>query len=234
MGRPDEIVHEPNSPTTMFKDWISGTDFSCLGGRAAVRREQLTCVELRTMSDMDSTRRLHGQLVEFVRARRPEETDFGSFAAIFEEPQRQSEEEFEKALWGQLEMLHDVDREKYEWARGVSSDPHSPRFAYSVAGHPFFVVGLHSQASRISRRFPYPVLVFNSHLQFDRLKQSGLYASLQTKIRARELRIQGSVNPNLSDFGQNPESVQYSGRANPERWRCPWSGGSVGIEEAGQ
>ncbi|RAO04285.1 hypothetical protein GUI43_03200 [Micromonospora noduli] len=231
MARQDEFVQKSGRLTSAFEDWIAGTAFSCLGARASVRQKQLYCVELKSMLDVDSTRELHREIVDFVDQARLHETRFSSFAAIFENPRRLSETEFEHTLWAQLAMLRQVDREKYAWAPGVSSDPHSLDFAYSVAGHPFFVVGLHSQASRISRRFTHPVLVFNSHIQFDQLKQEGLYASLQDKIRARELRLQGSINPNLADFGEQPEAPQYSGRPQPAEWRCPISGGSATFDE---
>ncbi|MGC4769629.1 guanitoxin biosynthesis heme-dependent pre-guanitoxin N-hydroxylase GntA [Micromonospora sp. DT44] len=230
MARQDDFAQKSRPPTSAFEDWIDGTAFSCLGARASLRQKQLYCVELKSMLDLDSTRELHREIVGFVDRTRLHETRFSSFAAIFENPRRLSEVEFEHTLWTQLAMLRQVDREKYAWAPGVSSDPHALDFAYSVAGHPFFVVGLHSQASRISRRFTHPVLVFNSHKQFDQLKQDGLYASLQDKIRARELRLQGSINPNLADFGEQPEALQYSGRPQPAEWRCPISGASATFD----
>ncbi|MEU7928247.1 guanitoxin biosynthesis heme-dependent pre-guanitoxin N-hydroxylase GntA [Micromonospora sp. NPDC049801] len=230
MARQDEFAQKSRPLTSAFEDWIDGTAFSCLGARASLRQKQLYCVELKSMLDVDSTRELHREIVGFVDRTRLHETRFSSFAAIFENPRRLSEAEFEQTLWTQLAMLRQVDREKYAWAPGVSSDPHALDFAYSVAGHPFFVVGLHSQASRISRRFTHPVLVFNSHKQFDQLKQDGLYASLQDKIRARELRLQGSINPNLADFGEQPEALQYSGQPQPAEWRCPISSASATFD----
>ncbi|MGV9214273.1 guanitoxin biosynthesis heme-dependent pre-guanitoxin N-hydroxylase GntA [Micromonospora sp. RB23] len=234
MARQDEFAQNSRPLTSAFEDWIEGTAFSCLGARASVRQKQLYCVELKSMLDVDSTRELHREIVGFVDRTRLHETRFSSFAAIFENPRQLSEVEFEHTLWTQLAMLRQVDREKYAWAPGVSSDPHALDFAYSVAGHPFFIVGLHSQASRISRRFTHPVLVFNSHQQFDQLKQDGLYASLQDKIRARELRLQGSINPNLADFGEQPEALQYSGRPQPAEWRCPISSASATFDGMAQ
>ncbi|MDQ6747348.1 MAG: YqcI/YcgG family protein [Candidatus Dormibacteraeota bacterium] len=35
------------------------------------------------------------------------------------------------------------------------------------------------------------------------------------------MRLQGSLNPNLSNYGDRPESRQYSGRAVGDAWRCP-------------
>jgi len=34
--------------------------------------------------------------------------------------------------------------------------------------------------------------------------------------------VQGSLNPNLADFGERSEARQYSGREVEEHWRCPF------------
>ncbi|MFL6514134.1 MAG: YqcI/YcgG family protein, partial [Chthoniobacterales bacterium] len=59
---------------------------------------------------------------------------------------------------------------------------------------------------------------------FERLRTDGKWKKMQTAIRARELVLQGSVNPMLSDFGQESEARQYSGRAVPEDWSPPAGG----------
>ncbi len=98
----------------------------------------------------------------------------------------------------------------------------SPKFSLSLAGHPFFVIGLHPGASRIARRFAWPAMVFNSHVQFDRLREDGRYTKMQKATRARDLALQGSINPNLADFGTAPETRQYSGRKVEADWKCPF------------
>ena len=86
----------------------------------------------------------------------------------------------------------------------------------------FFVIGLHPASSRRARQFPWPTLVFNAHKQFDRLKADGRYPKMQAAIRVREMAWQGSLNPNLSDFGARSEARQYAGRAVEDNWRCPF------------
>lgn len=132
---------------------------------------------------------------------------------------------FEEMLWKQLDGLHAIDVDSgLGWNSTVSADPASPDFSMSIAGHAFFVIGLHSGASRIARRFPMPALVFNSHLQFNRLKADGRYAKMQAATRERDLGLQGSINPNLADHGQASEARQYSGRPVGNAWKCPFSG----------
>ena len=83
------------------------------------------------------------------------------------------------------------------------------------------MIGLHPGASRQARRFETPVLVFNSHRQFQRLRADGRYAKMQKATRGRDVALQGSINPNLADFGTASEARQYSGRAVEPHWACP-------------
>ena len=46
---------------------------------------------------------------------------------------------------------------------------------------------------------------------------------MQETIRHRDLQLQGTINPMLSDFGERSEARQYSGRIVEENWRAPFS-----------
>ncbi|MBV8602546.1 MAG: YqcI/YcgG family protein, partial [Candidatus Eremiobacteraeota bacterium] len=129
---------------------------------------------------------------------------------------------FERALWHQLQQLNELDRQWFDWDPAVSSDPHDSKFSFSFAGQAFFVVGLHPNSSRQTRRFAWPTLVFNAHEQFKALRAAGLFESLQRQIRTRELRLQGSLNANLADYGDASEARQYSGREVEPLWKCPF------------
>jgi FPC/CPF motif-containing protein YcgG len=95
-------------------------------------------------------------------------------------------------------------------------------FSFSLAGNAFFIVGLHPEASRVARRFAWPTLVFNAHVQFEMLKRDGQFLSLQSKIRQRDIALQGSINANLADFGHHSEARQYAGRETEADWKCPF------------
>jgi len=123
--------------------------------------------------------------------------------------------------------MHDRDRRDYAWDVSVSADPAHNDFSLSIAGRAFFVVGLHSAASRLARRAPMPCLVFNFHEQFEALKDSGKFSSMQTAIRARDTVQQGFVNPVLARYGEASEARQYSGRAVNDDWVCPFRQRSV-------
>jgi FPC/CPF motif-containing protein YcgG len=64
--------------------------------------------------------------------------------------------------------------------------------------------------------------VFNPHEQFERLRADGHWKRMQETIRRRDLELQGSINPMLSDFGEQSEARQYSGRAVEDNWRAPF------------
>jgi uncharacterized protein len=148
--------------------------------------------------------------------------NFITFVAMFRGPAIRSERHFEDLLWNQLQGMHDLDSDFFAWDKDVDSDPASRRFSYSIGGRAMFVIGMHPKASRLARTFPYPTLVFNLHEQFEHLRARGKLEGMKQTIQAREMALQGSINPMLADFGENSEARQYSGRAVLDSWVCPF------------
>jgi FPC/CPF motif-containing protein YcgG len=146
-----------------------------------------------------------------------------SYVAIFGGPHDLDELRFEYSMWSQLSQLHRLDvLAGNPPASDVSSDTNSAHFSLSLAGHPFFLIGLHPHASRIARRSSHPVLVFNSHRQFEKLREDGRFEKMQAITRSRDVELQGSLNPNLANYGEASEARQYSGREVKDGWRCPF------------
>jgi FPC/CPF motif-containing protein YcgG len=148
-----------------------------------------------------------------------------TFMALFD-ADVDDEDDFERRLWCQLQLLHGMDRHDFAWAPGVSSDPAACDFSFSIAGRAFFIVGLHPHSSRISRRAPVPCLAFNFHDQFQLLRASGKFQKMQRSIRARDIALQGSPNPVLKSFGEASEARQYAGRSVSSDWHCPFAPGA--------
>jgi len=46
---------------------------------------------------------------------------------------------------------------------------------------------------------------------------------MQRTIRRRDISLQGFTNPMLTDFGEQSEARQYSGRAVDEDWSPPFN-----------
>ena len=215
-----------DSLSARFLAHVEAPSFPCVGSKAALARGAIRTVELASMDCPRSASRLLDELHDFgafVDAQDAASTTVHSLAAVFDAPRHLDEYAFESRLWSLLQRLHDLDHARgTPWADDVATDPDDPRFSLSLGGHPFFVIGLHPLASRIARRFEAPALVFNSHRQFDRLRADGRYAKMQAATRQRDLALQGSLNPNLADFGAAAETRQYSGRAVEADWRCPF------------
>lgn len=203
----------------LLSERILGPEYPCLGARSVFKRERATVVLHDNLEAPETARTLLEQLREYAAAVDPEE-GFVSFVAAFRGPEVRDEKHFEEMLWGLLQRLHDVDEQP--WAPEVSADPNDPHFAFSVAGTPFFIVGLHPKASREARRMPLPVLVFNLHEQFESLREEGGFERMRDTIRRRDEELQGSINPMVSDHGETSEARQYSGRKLEKAWEAPF------------
>ncbi|MFD8157807.1 guanitoxin biosynthesis heme-dependent pre-guanitoxin N-hydroxylase GntA [Streptomyces malaysiensis] len=203
--------------------FILGDRFACLAGRSAWRKGGITHRHYDLMGSDDSARLMALDLADFVGSADWSHRSFTSFIATFERPRGVDELRFEELLWEQLQLLHEQDSRSYRWAAGRSSDPQAREFAYSVAGHPFFVIGLHETHRRWGRRPPFPMLAFNSHEQFDRIKAAEMWDRLAEKIRKQDIQLQGDINPNLLEYEELSEARRYSGRPKPADWQCPFT-----------
>jgi FPC/CPF motif-containing protein YcgG len=207
-----------------FRDRILRADFPCLGAKAAFHNQSYGLAAYSKLASPEATASLCRDLLHF-RERTRNTRSYTTFIAVFAAPLHLNESEFEGLLWQQLRQLRAAD--KADWASDVSSDPADPHFSFSFAGRAFYIVGMHANSSRLARRFPWPTLVFNPHEQFERLRAHGKWNRMQQTIRAREIALQGTINPMLSDFGERSEARQYSGRAVDEDWvaafpTCPF------------
>lgn len=205
-----------------FRSFIMNGEFPCVGAKAAVNGN---CYRFGFYPEMNSpaaTSGLAHDLWAYVGERASFASSYSTFVASFAAPHVEDERVWEKMLWAQLQSLHELDSAHHEWNLKVSGDPNEPGFAFSFAETAFFVVGLHPASSRLARRFPWATLVFNLHEQFERLREQNQFERMRQTIRARDLKLQGSLNPNLSDFGKKSDARQYSGRAVEENWKCPF------------
>ena len=216
-----EFVHDS------FRALVSNSRFSCVGAKAALGSGSYRVGLYDTLASPGAAAGLARDLFWFVEEQERLGGQFSTFVASFVEPTAADEAAFERLLWEQLQRLHEEDRRYHRWDSSVSPDPEDTKFAFSFAGRAFFVVGLHPASSRFARRFAWPTLVFNAHYQFDRLREEGRYLRMREVIRSREIELQGTLNPNLGDFGVRSEARQYSGRPAEADWRCPFHAGGA-------
>ncbi|HWU98272.1 MAG TPA: guanitoxin biosynthesis heme-dependent pre-guanitoxin N-hydroxylase GntA [Oxalicibacterium sp.] len=206
-----------------FRSLVLNPQFSCVGAKSAIKQGGYRIGHYDELSGEESTAGLAHDLFHFLQEQPDLEGEFSTFVATFSNPVIHSEEQFEALLWQQLQQLHEVDAPLHAWDPQVSDDPENPHFAFSFATHSFFVVGLHPAASRYTRRFAWPTLVFNLHAQFEYLREEGRFDRMQEVIRKREQELQGSINKNLSEFGTMSDARQYAGRQVGQEWHCPFS-----------
>ena len=218
-----------------FHEFIRDRDFPCVGAKSALSKMQMQVLVARDITSSWNDLPIHAELHAFAARYKADPKLFQSFAVIFEGPGALSEAEFERHLWARVQSLSDKDAwHGTEVDPRIAPEPDSPHFSLSFGGEAFFVVGLHPNASRDARRFEAPVMVFNLHDQFERLRADGLYEKLRATILSRDEALSGSVNPMLARHGELSEARQYSGRAVDEDWVCPFSRGLMNDAEGAQ
>ena len=203
-----------------FNDFILSRQYPCLGAKSALHNNAYHLAHYETLGTSASAHRIGADLLTFINDQGTMAGHFATFVATFAHPVTLSEEAFETLLWQQLTALHAIDR--HPWALSASRNPNDSDFGFSFGGKAFFIVGLHARSSRLARRFEYPTLVFNLHHQFEQLRATNKFKKMQQVIRARDHAWQGSNNAMLADFGTASEARQYSGRAVPADWQCPF------------
>lgn len=214
-----------------FRDFILDQSFPCVGAKSAVQKGRLVVYTARSIESAWNDVEIQDRLMRFAWDYAKEPTLFTSFAVVFEQPLDLSEKEFERHLWERIQSLADKDAWRgQEHDSRVSEDPNDPHFSLSFGGEAFFVVGLHPNASRPARRFRHPTMVFNLHEQFEMLREQNRYEKLRTVILDRDIELAGDINPMLARHGTISEARQYSGRAVPEGWACPFSRSDVSTE----
>jgi FPC/CPF motif-containing protein YcgG len=218
-----------NAVRAALDDFLGDELYPCVVAKSVNQRDTIKLLVARDITRPLDDVELYDALCQFGAAAVADggsvgsaDTGFQTLIIAYAGPATLTESEFEAALWNRLQNLHNFDAVRgEEWDPAVNADPESAHFSMSIGGYAFFVVGLHPNASRPARRFAYPSLVFNLHVQFELMRQDGRYDRVQSAIRERDTALSGSVNPMLANFGDGSEAAQYSGRQVDAGWRCP-------------
>lgn len=205
---------------SLFKNFIN-KNHPCIMAQSVLKTDNLFVHDYYTMDCTHSQKLLLEDLKIYIDAYDFTSNEFRSFVAVFDYEERMKEVLFEKRLWSLLYSLHKLDREP--WDKTVSCHPESADFSFSLCGKAFYIVGLHPESSRKARRSSKTAIVFNLHWQFEKLRDMGVYQNVKEKIRENDIKINGSINPVLTDFGDKSEAMQYSGRSVEKNWKCPFT-----------
>jgi FPC/CPF motif-containing protein YcgG len=213
---PEDAPHEAFAAA--LTEFVDHPRFPCVGGKAAFHQRNATVRLYDSLGTTSAAATMGDDLADFVAAVEPDQR-FVSFVAMFRGPEIADERHFESLLWRQLRLL--AERDSEPWSDEVSANPRHDHFGFSFAGSALFVVGLHPRASRDARRAGSPMLVFNPHRQFERLRDEDRYTRVRDVIRRRDEQLQGTINPMVGDFGGASEARQYSGRQVQPDWQPP-------------
>jgi len=206
-----------------FRAFVAERTFPCVGAKSALAHDAIRIVTARDIAAAWDDLRIYAAIRKFTARYRRRPGPFQSLAVLFADSAPMDEEAFETALWARIQAVTDKDSGLGQpWDPRVSPDTDDPHFSLSFGGEAFFVVGMHPGASRPARRFEAPVMVFNPHDQFERLRADGRYEPLRAKIIARDVALAGSPNPMIARFGEESEARQYSGREVGPDWKCPF------------
>jgi FPC/CPF motif-containing protein YcgG len=223
------VIAEPKAPAPALADRVHAAlralildpEYPCVGSRSALNQGSYRFAMYEELGTTEATAGLGRDLYTFVKEQPTIEGEFTTFVACFDKPKALSPDEWEQLLWRQLRMLSETDTER--WADCYSADPGDNRFSFSFAGQAFFVVGLSPAGERWARTFPWPLLAFNAHFQFEQLREDGRFEKIRDTVRERDAQVEGEENTNVEDFGTHTEARQYAGRSVGDDWRCPVS-----------
>lgn len=205
-----------------FYSFIRHESSVCVGAKGALAKNNIRVMVAEDFGNSNSNQDILNFAYGFIKEYRETKVGLHSMVVIFKEPVKIDEDKFEVMLWKRLQSLSELDATKFAHDKRVSADPASPTFSYSLMEEAFFIIALHPFSSRVARRFSYPALVFNPHVQFEEMKRMGTYQKIKKVNRKRDIKLSGSINPMLRDFGEASEIFQYSGAQHNADWECPF------------
>lgn len=196
--------------------------YPCVAAVQSLHRKDFWLRTYRDFGKVHQRASLREDLLHYLKTYKKTGSQYFTFWAVFRDEYPYSEDEFEQFLWSELSALTSESSKETDQDTRFSIDPESKNFCFSLGGSALFVVGLHSQSSRLARKFPWPSLVFNVYEQFDQLVAQKKYIPMVETVRRRDIEFQGDVNPMVLQHNDSWESIQFSGKKNAENWKCPF------------
>lgn len=205
------------------REHITSPEFPCVMGAGAIKGGAFRVGVYADMASYATAEAVSADVARFAAERRSSPdlgSRFNTLITVYKSPSLLTERRFESTMWRHLAMIAECDALMFEWDPAVSRNVRDETFAMSVGGTAFFLVGMHPGASRLSRRLPYAAIAWNAHEQFEQLRRKGSFDRVRDVIRRRDESLQGNINPNLTDFGEASDALQYSGRRTDAE--CPF------------
>lgn len=215
-------MFEQNHFTTEVSDLIGQKNYPCVAALKSFHNKDYKIQNYSQMGEFSQRPALRKALLEYLEEYKKNKSPYFTFWAVFDNTPLGSEIEFEEKMWKELSSLTSESQRESDKDPKFSDDPADKNFCFALNGYAFFVVGLHPYSSRKSRRLSHPTLVFNVYEQFEQLKLEGKYEPMIEINRKRDVKFQGSSNPMVEKHGDDWESIQFSGKENPDSWKCPF------------
>jgi FPC/CPF motif-containing protein YcgG len=190
---------------------IRQSTFPCIMAKAVEKTGRISICEIENLRAPASIKKFHDEVSIFIDKFRAD-NQLSSFILSCDKNYYADFEKFEEDFWVFLKNLREYDRKLYPHDPRVAEDPADKEFSFSIKSEAFFILLLHPESPRWARRFPGPAIVFNAHVQFEKLRIQGVFDKVRTLIRTRDWMLQGTPNPMLSDYGEKSEIFQYVGR----------------------
>lgn len=208
-----------------IKKLLGQKSYPCIAAVQAMYRNELIFDTYEGFGTGLHSRRLAENLIQFKKTQASKQIPYLTYMALFPNDTSKCEQTFEENMWKELSAMWDHPSVAGSWDPNFSESPEDQNFCFSLDGSAFFVVGLHSQSSRLSRRLPFNALIFNLYSQFTALMEKGTYEEMVRINRQRDEKFQGSVNPMAEKYNDIWEAIQFSGKENGPQWRCPFTKG---------
>lgn len=205
---------EASAMKELLLRFIMNKGFPCVMAKSVAAKGMLVTQEVADLESENEFKLIVERFHGFIDEYRKNPGRLSSFIVLVNSSL--SFENFEAKFWRFLKRLHTEDKLAYRHDPRVSSVVAADDFSFSIKEEAFFILALHPESPRFARRFSSPAIVFNPHQQFENLRKAGIFERIKNLIRKRDINLQGSINPMLSDFGARSEIYQYMGRVHPE------------------
>jgi uncharacterized protein len=199
-----------------LKDFVLNKDFPCVMAKVVARIGYAKHIEIPSLKAPEALEKVQREVYRFVDIFRSSPNRLSSFIVSVPLAAHPSFESFERAFWDFLKKLNQLDHELHPHDPRVGQKPLAEDFSYSLKSEAFFILALHPESPRLSRRFSRPTIVFNPHQQFENMRIKGIFTKVRDVIRSRDKKLQGEVNPMSTDYGERSEVFQYIGKSYPE------------------
>jgi FPC/CPF motif-containing protein YcgG len=226
----DLTTPSPKPPASVGEDEIRASieafvgqkNFPCVPAIKAIASGDYVLDSYSNFGTGESGPELVEKLIAFSEEQARTQSPYSTYFAVYPECEVMDEDEFEEKMWKEISAIVAADKSGAKWDPLFSDDPNDRDFCPSIGGKAFFIVGVHPRSSRLARRFKYPAILFNLYDQFEELDRRGQYENVVKANRKREMAFAGSLNPMVEKHGDKWEAIQFSGKENPDTWKCPF------------